>query len=148
MTVPKKRSKCLALRGKTQVGCLISAERGVLVAAETCMNAAGNFMPTMFVFHWEQAKPELLDDAPPVSTAAYHTSGWIQKDIFIKWFKLFLEFCTPSKDKPLLLLLDGYATHTKSLELVELARANNVILLCFPPHTTHRLEPLDVSRCV
>ncbi|KAG5869452.1 hypothetical protein JTB14_027315 [Gonioctena quinquepunctata] len=31
MTVPKKRSKCLSLRGKQQVGCLSSAERGVWV---------------------------------------------------------------------------------------------------------------------
>lgn len=145
MTVPKKRSKCLALRGKRQVGCLTSAERGILVTAETCMNAAGNFMPTMFVFPRERAKPELLDDAPPGSTAAYHPSGWMQKNIFLMWFKMFIDFSKPTKDKAVLLLLDGHSTHTKSLELLELARAHNIILLCFPPHTTHRLQPLDVS---
>ena len=145
MTVPKKRSKCLALRGKKQIGCLSSGERGVLVTAETCMSATGVFMPTMFVFPRERAKPELLDNAPPGTSAAYHSSGWMQTDIFVNWFKKFITFSNPTKEKPVLVLLDGHATHTKSLALKEMARANNVILLCFPPHTTHRLQPLDVS---
>ncbi|KAB0790631.1 hypothetical protein PPYR_14933 [Photinus pyralis] len=98
MTVPKKRSKCLALRGKKQVGCLSSGERGVLVTAETCMSAAGVFMPPMFVFPRERAKPEFLDNAPPGSTAAYHSSGWMQTEIFLNWFKKFISFSNPSKE--------------------------------------------------
>ena len=31
------------------------------------------------------------------------------------------------------------------LELVDLCRENNVILFCLPPHTTHALQPLNVS---
>lgn len=45
----------------------------------------------------------------------------------------------------MLLLLDGHVRHTKSLEVIELARKNGVIMLCFPPHCTHRLQPLDVT---
>ncbi|KAG5874685.1 hypothetical protein JTB14_036910 [Gonioctena quinquepunctata] len=75
MTVPKKRSKCLSLRGKRQVGCLSSTERRVLVTVEICMGAGGAFMPPLFVFPRARAKPELLDDASPGSTAHYHLSG-------------------------------------------------------------------------
>ena len=32
-----------------------------------------------------------------------------------------------------------------SIRLVELARSNNVHLVCLPPHTTHLLQPLDVG---
>ena len=32
-----------------------------------------------------------------------------------------------------------------SIELIELARANNVYLLCLPSHTTYILQPLDVG---
>jgi hypothetical protein len=39
------------------------------------MSASGVFMPPMFVFPRARAKPELLDDAPPGSTAHYHPSG-------------------------------------------------------------------------
>jgi hypothetical protein len=45
MTVPNKQSKILSTRGKKQVGVLTSAERGTLVTAEICCNAAGNFVP-------------------------------------------------------------------------------------------------------
>lgn len=145
MTVPKKRSKCLSLRGKRQVGCLSSAERGVLVSVEICMSASGAFMPPSFIFPRARAKPELLDDAPPGSTAHYHPSGWMQTEIFLSWFDKFIAFSNPSKENPVLLLLDGHATHTKNIELIHRARDNGVVLLCFPPHTTHRLQPLDVS---
>jgi len=144
-TVPTKQSKVLALRGKRQAGGLVSEERGQLVTAETCMSASGNYMPIMFVFPRQRAKQELLDDAPPGTTAEYHPSGWMQKDIFVKWFQRFVEFSKPTEEKPVLLLLDGHSTHTKSIELIDVARKNNVILLCFPPHCTHRMQPLDVS---
>ena len=40
--------------------------------------------------------------------------------------------------------LDGHTTHTKNLALLDLARDNGVFIPCLPPHTTHRLQPLDV----
>lgn len=145
LTVPNKPSKILAQKGRKQVGCLSSAERGVLVTVEACMNAAGNFMPPMFVFPRAKANPLLMDDAPPGSFATYNKSGWISTETFLVWFKRFVEFAHPSKEKPVLLLLDGHKSHTKSIPLINAARENNVIILCFPPHTSHRLQPLDVS---
>lgn len=144
-TVPNKPSKVLALRGKKQVGSLSSAERGTLVTAEVCMNAAGGYMPTMFVFPRVRANPILMDRSLPGMFATYHPSGWIQMDSFVSWFKQFILFSNPQPTKPVLLLLDGHASHTKNLELIRLARDNNVVLLCFPPHCTHRMQPLDVS---
>ena len=32
-----------------------------------------------------------------------------------------------------------------SMEVIELARANNVHLLCLPAYSTHILQPLDVA---
>ena len=76
-TVPNKPSKVLTLRGKKQVGASISTERGILVTVETCMSAAGNYIPLMFVFPRAKENPLLLDDAPPESSAKYHPSGWM-----------------------------------------------------------------------
>jgi hypothetical protein len=36
-------------------------------------------------------------------------------------------------------------SRTKSLELIELARKSHNVVLCFPSHTTHRLQLLYVS---
>lgn len=43
-----------------------------------------------------------------------------------------------------MLLLDNHDSHL-SLASVDLARANGIVLLNFPPHCSHRLQPLDVS---
>lgn len=69
----------------------------------------------------------------------------MQSHIFVQWLEHFIKQTNPTKSNPVLLLLDGYATHVKNLDIIDLARKNNVIILCFPPHTTHRLQPLDVS---
>ncbi|XP_049771713.1 uncharacterized protein LOC126148402 [Schistocerca cancellata] len=145
MTVPNKPSKVLALRGQKQVDVFSSADRGILVTTETCINAAGNFMPVMFVFPRKRENSLLMDDAPG-SFAVYHESGWINKDSFLIWFKKFVEFSNPMREKPVLLIIDGHNSHVKSLEMmINLAQEKHVILLCFPPRTTHRLQPIDVT---
>ena len=47
-------------------------------------------------------------------------------------------------ERPILLLIDGHKSHL-TLECIDLARENQIILLCLPPHTTHALQPLDVA---
>jgi hypothetical protein len=117
-------------------------ERGVLVTAEFFMSAFGNFVLMIFVFPWARENKEPLDDAPPGSTAEYHLSGWMQTEILLKWFHLSIEFSKLTERKLFLLPLES---RTKSLELIELACKSHVVLMCFPSHTTHRLQLLDVS---
>ena len=45
----------------------------------------------------------------------------------------------------MLLLLDGHSSPIKNLDVIDLAKTNGVIILCFPPHCTHRIQPLDVA---
>ena len=54
-----------------------------------------------------------------------------------------MDFVKPTADKKVLLVLDGHTTHVKNLKAIELARKENVIMLCLPPHTTHKIQPLD-----
>jgi hypothetical protein len=114
-TVPNKQIKVLELSGKRQVGGLSSAERGVLVTDEIYMSPSANFVPMIFVFPLARDNEELLDDAPPGSTAEYHFSGWTQMEIFIKWFRRFIEISMPTERKPVFPLLDGDESQTESL---------------------------------
>ena len=41
------------------------------------------------------------------------------------------------------MIFDGHKYHTKSLELINYARENGLFLLSLPPHTAHKLQPLD-----
>ncbi|XP_065642792.1 jerky protein homolog-like [Hydra vulgaris] len=146
-SVPKKVSKVIAKRGKKQVGTLTSAEQGKIITIEMCMSASGIYVPPLIIFPCVRAPKNvnIIEKAPPGTIASYHPSGWMQTDIFLKWFDHFLSFVMPSKKRPLLLLLDGHATHTKNIEFIMKARENYVTVICFPPHCSHCLQPLDVS---
>lgn len=143
--VPKSRSKVIAATGKKQVGALTSAERGTTITIEVCFNAAGTYVPPMFIYPRKRLKQELLNGAPPNSWAECSDSGWITAEIFLRWFQKFLKFTNASKNNPVMLLLDGHASHTQNLQLIDEAREHGVTIICFPPHTTHKLQPADVG---
>jgi hypothetical protein len=60
----------------------------------------------------------------------------------VKWLNHFIGFVKPTPDKKVLLVMDGHGSH-KSLEAIEVARSHGVVMICLPPHTTHRMQPLD-----
>lgn len=79
---------------------------------------------------------------PDTTVFAVSESEYMNSELFIEWFRVFLEHI-PSK-RPVLLLLDGHVSHS-SIELLQLAKANNVILFCLPSHSTHLYQPLDTG---
>jgi hypothetical protein len=50
-----------------------------------------------------------------------------------------------SSDDRVFLVLDDHYSHTRNVEIIEMARANGVAIACLPPHSTHNMQPLDVS---
>lgn len=145
-TVPNKSSKIIGLKGKKRVGILSSAERGTTTTAVICCNAGGQFIPPLIIFPRARENPDLLNGTPPETVMVCHPSGWMQSEIFCPiWFTHFLKCVKPTEDDPVLLILDGHATHTKNINLLEQARQNHVSIICIPPHTSHRLQPLDVT---
>lgn len=145
-TVCQAPGKIIAAKGKHNVGQLTSAEKGKTVTAVCCVSATGVFVPPMLIFPRVRLNPSLMNGAPTGAVGEASKSGWITEAIFTKWFQHFLSTVQPqSHSEPVLLLMDGHASHTCNLNVIETARANNVQLLVFPSHCTHRLQPLDLS---
>jgi hypothetical protein len=145
-TVPNKPSRILSRKGKKQIGSLSFAARGTTVIAEICCNAAGQFVPPLIVFPRVRRNPAFEEGLRPETVAIYHPSGWMQNEIFAPtWINHFIQFTNPSKERPLLLILDGHMTHVKNISLLEIARQNHLYILVLPPYTTYCLQPLDVS---
>uniref|UniRef100_A0A2H1WYS1 SFRICE_036224 n=1 Tax=Spodoptera frugiperda TaxID=7108 RepID=A0A2H1WYS1_SPOFR len=63
---------------------------------------------------------------------------------FLTYIDHFIKFTKPTPEEPVLLLLDNHSSHV-DINVVEKAKANSIIMLSFPPHCTHRLQPLDVG---
>jgi hypothetical protein len=107
-TVQHRHSEVISMRGKKEVASLTSAERRNLITVVTCMKATGTYVPRLIVFPRKNMKQEVMDGAPAGSISACHPSGWIQTDIFTKWFDNFVHFVKPSTDDPVLLIADGH----------------------------------------
>jgi hypothetical protein len=90
-------------------------------------------------------KEELIDGAPAGSIAVCHPSGWIQTDIFTKWFDHFVHFIQPSADDPVLLIADGHYSHTKTLDVADKAREHSFTVVSLLPHSKHKVQPVDIG---
>ena len=79
-------------------------------------------------------------------TLSLTVARWSRK--ILEWFqKMFLPAVKHYSSKlPVVLFFVGHHSHM-SLKLIEVAHSNNVRthLICFPPHYTHILQPLDVA---
>ena len=141
--VQSKIPHVIGRKGKKQIGCLTSAERGSLITIVICMSAGGQFVPPMMIFPRKKNSPLLGKDVPPGTLVKVHPSGWIQVNLFTEWFKHFIDFTKPSETSPTLLILDGHYSHTKNIEVINLARNNHVHIISLPPHATHKMQPTD-----
>ncbi|KAJ4466261.1 DDE superfamily endonuclease-domain-containing protein [Lentinula aciculospora] len=129
----------------------VHSDKLELVTIVDCVCADGTApIKPCFVFpgkkmcnEWAAVDEEIL--------LATSENGWTDNEIGFQWFKQnFIPQATARKeasglsDKPIVLLFDGHQSHI-SKEWVDLALENNIVLLCLPSHTTHRLQPLDVG---
>ena len=97
----------------------------------------------MMIFPRKREVPEKVKEGAVPNTLFEHSdNGWVNADLYVEWMKFFIANIPPAR--PVLLIQDGHGSHV-SIDVIELARANNIHLLCLPAHTTHILQPLDVG---
>ncbi|XP_045768126.1 uncharacterized protein LOC123869306 isoform X1 [Maniola jurtina] len=144
-TVPNKVPKVISIKGKRCVNKISSAERGINVTLVNAVSAAGNFIPPAFIFPRKRMKAELLDGAPPSSIGMVSDSSYMNSSLFVDWLSHFKDHAKPSKDNPVLLILDNHTSHC-TLNAVHFFRENHIHALTIPPHSSHKTQPLD--RCI
>ena len=86
----------------------------------------------------------LMRGAPDGSVGVPSPSGWMDTATFVKYLNHFIHHVKPRPSNQCLLILDGHVSH-KSLQAVTLAKENCITMLTVPSHTSHRLQPLDVT---
>ena len=143
ITTVQKPGKVIGRRGKQQVGSLTSGERGFTMTVVCCFSASGSYAPPMIIFKRKRLPEELKLGAPPGSEICCNDSGWMTKELFLRLVKHFQHSVKCTLKEPVLLILDGHVSHSKNLEAIIFARENGIVMLSLPPHTTHRLLPLD-----
>jgi hypothetical protein len=82
------------------------------------------------------------------ATMAMQPEGWMTAILFSYWISHFIQALEKrggiSPTNRHLLIVDGHNSHV-TMEVVHKAMAIGLDLLTLPSHTSHRLQPLDVS---
>jgi len=73
--VQHRVKKIISVKEKKEVAALTSVERENLITTVICMNAVGNYIPSLIIWPRKHMKLELMDDVPSGSIWACHPSG-------------------------------------------------------------------------
>ena len=142
-TVPNGSTKIVSKKGMKQVGIISSGEKGETTTVVCCYNASGTmFVPPAMIFKRKYLYNHLLRNAPKGTLGMTSTNGWITNELFVQWLRHFVDHTRPSESRKILLIMDNHPSHC-TVDAIEMARNNNIILLTIPPHSSHKLQPLD-----
>lgn len=144
VTTVMRPPRVVAQKGKKQIGQVSSGERGELVTFVGIINALGNALPPVYVVPRMRNPEEYITGAPASSLILNNKSGWMTKELFVKVLDHIKIHAHCSKEQRILLLVDNHESHV-SYESIKFCKDNGISLVSFPPHTTHRLQPLDVG---
>ena len=134
----------LATKGLKQVGQISAAERGTLVTVCCCVNAVGKSLPPVMIFPRVHFKDHMISGGPPGTLGLATQSGWMNSELFPRVLDHFIKHMSCSVQNPAVLFMDNHESHL-GLEVIEMARKNGLSIITFPPHTSHKLQPLDVA---
>lgn len=136
--------RVLAEKKQRQVGQIVSGERGENVTLCGIITATGTALPPVYVFPRVHFKEHFLTGAPAGSLGLANRSGWMTAELHIQVLKHIQRHTSSSKENPILIICDNHESHI-SIEAVNFCRDNGIVYLSLPPHTSHKLQPLDVG---
>lgn len=116
-----------------------------------CICADGTALPPGLIYQAESGDLQdiWLEDFDSSSEEAYFAvskKGWTNEELGMSWLSKIFNACTKEKagNSKRLLLVDGHSSHV-NLRFINYCDRNGIILAVLPPHSTHRLQPLDVG---
>ncbi len=138
------------LRSKKTLGSCQDGSREFLSLLATIC-ADGTALPPALIYQGESydLQDTWLEDYNCSSDEAYFAvskKGWTNEELGLSWLSKLFEPITRKKagNARRLLLVDGHSSHV-NLRFIEFCDDHGIILVILPPHSTHRLQPLDVG---
>jgi hypothetical protein len=117
------------------------------VTAIESVNAMGWALPSYIIFKAKAYIQEgWFDTLPDDWRLDISDNGWTTDEIGMKWLtKVFIPITNArSTGHYRMLVLDGHGSHLTP-EFDEACTKNHIIPVCMPAHSSHLLQPLDVS---
>ena len=141
------RAKVMACAGRLPPRTTHDGTRELITVIEAC-GAKQGMRPPMVVFKGTALYKDWYTEVTEETHAyfAYSPKGYTTDEIGLHWLQKFDIIPRPGRNlpPPRLLILDGHRSHY-NLRFCEYAWDNKIILLSYPDHSTHLLQPLDVG---
>jgi len=118
-----------------------------------CICQDGTTLPPFLIYQGKKGQVQdtwLTDFDPEHHSAFFSTSesGWTTHELGKEWLVGIFDRFTKTKARNgrdyRLLIMDGHSSHI-NMAFLEWCDQHRIIVAIFPPHSTHRLQPLDVS---
>lgn len=125
------------------MGALTSTS-GTLVTLAFAAKALGNATPPMFVFLRIRYHYHFIKERPDGSIGAGNLSVWKQDETFIVFSTYFQKHNNAPVCLKVLLGLHDQSSHIH-INSLDFCKVNGIVLMAFPLHRSHHLQPLDRS---
>ncbi|KAM3423207.1 hypothetical protein BST61_g657 [Cercospora zeina] len=116
------------------------------ITAVECVSGDGRCLNPMIIWPASTHRSNWSTHPTPGWHYAFSDSGYTDAYLSLQWLKLVFDPQTKERamQKPRILICDGFATH-ETLEVLEFCFENNIVLCRLPSHTSHKLQPCDIS---
>ena len=117
------------------------------ITAIECVSAAGVAIPPLVIFKAKHTNTSWIPaDTPLDWRFSTSNSGWTSDSHAYEWLTTVFEPSTKLADptQRRLLIMDGHGSHITA-NVIAYCMEHAIDLLILPPHTSHVLQPLDVS---
>jgi len=139
------RMQVIAKLGSRCVPHLISKSKEWITIL-ACVSASGCSIPGFYLFKSKRHIRNYIANCELGACMVAKEHAWITKELFLNWLQHFAG-SIPRGVSPTnrsLLIFDGHGSHV-AFKTIEEARHLGIDLITLPAHTSHRLQPLDVS---
>ena len=123
---------------------------GQHISCMCCFSAAGCKMNPFFIFPQRASELKELADIPDIFVSS-SKNGWMTGHLWDLWSICFASFISIKRavkeleiDKPVILFVDGHLSRMSPFGMRVLARFG-IIVIIFPSHCSHVLQPFDVN---
>ena len=138
---------------KLQQACIRTKGQLDRVTVMPCISASGKAYKPVIVFpgvqpHYRKVRGQYQDMSSvlPQCYRHYRETPGADLSLVYDWAENFLNETRELRKRRqyLMLILDGYSAHIQ-FNTLNLFRQNRVIVVSLPAHSSHRLQPLDIS---
>ena len=138
-----KPTRVVCARGQP-VASQVSRERGETMTFVGIISAVGRALPPVFIIPRKKWNAAFMRGTTYGSKGILQPSGWMTGEVFVETLQHVKQQTGCSVEQPICLIIDNAECHM-NIHVVEYAETNGIKIVTLPPHTTDKLQPLDVS---